>query len=238
MITLSKSEEERYARHIILSEIGKEGQEKLKKAKVLIVGIGGLGSPLALYLSAAGIGTIGLIDDDIVSISNLQRQVLYNTEEIGKPKVEIAAEKLRLLNPNINFIAYNTKLEENNANNIIENYDIIVDGCDNLPTRYLIDKTCKKYSKTYIYGSIAEFTGQVSVFDYKESGSYSDLFPYKEEANMISQSKGVIGILPGIIGNLQVNEVLKVICGYGDKLINKLLIYDAIKNSIMTVKIK
>lgn len=237
MTTLSESEEERYARHIVLSEIGIKGQEKLKKAKVLIVGIGGLGSPLALYLSAAGIGTIGLIDDDLISASNLQRQVLYNTEEIGNPKVLVATKKLKLLNPNINFISYNARLDDENASNIIENYDIVVDGCDNLVTRYLIDKTCKKLDKIYVYGSISEFTGQVSVFDYKKTGSYSDLFPYSEEINTIYQSKGVIGILPGIIGNFQANEVLKTICEYGENLTNKLLMYDALKNSILTIEI-
>lgn len=237
-MTLTVSEQERYARHISLKEIGLEGQVKLKKAKILIVGVGGLGSPLALYLSAAGIGCIGLMDYDIVSESNLQRQILYNTEEIGQFKVMIAAQKLRLLNPYCEIVAYNERLTKENANEIISLYDIVVDGCDNLATRYLIDENCKKLGKVYVYASIAEFTGQLSVFNYKAGASYSELFPYSEEIHNIKQAKGVVGVLPGIIATLQANEVLKVICQYGDVLTDKLLLYDALKNSFDIINIK
>jgi adenylyltransferase/sulfurtransferase len=177
------------------------------------------------------------MDDDIVSESNLQRQILYNTDEIGKAKVNIAAQKLKALNPHTKFITYNHKLREDNAHEIISKYDIVVDGCDNLPTRYIIDSNCKKLDKVYVYGSIAEFTGQISVFNYKGGISYNDLYPYSSEINNITQAKGVIGVLPGIIASLQANEVLKVICNYGEILSGKLLLFDSLKNHYIIVNI-
>jgi len=234
---LNKEESTRYARHIALKEIGEEGQIKLKNAKVLIVGVGGLGSPLALYLSAAGVGTIGLIDDDVVSVSNLQRQILYNSHEVGKSKVLVAKEKLKALNPFVNIISHNKRLTEENSINIIQDYDIIVDGCDNLLTRYTINEACLHINIPYIYGSIAEFTGQVAVFNHNNSKSYKDLFPLCDEISSIKQPKGVVGVLPGIIASLQANETLKVICGYGEVLSDKLLLFDALKNTynILTI---
>jgi len=234
---LSDNEKQRYARHISLKEIGIEGQLQLKNAKVLIVGIGGLGSPLSLYLSAAGVGCIGLIDDDVVSESNLQRQILYNTNEIGLPKVDVAKRKLEALNPNTRFVSYNKRLTEDNAHDIINDYDIVVDGCDNLLTRYIIDNACVALDKVYVYGSIAEFTGQISVFNHDGGKSYSDLYPYSDEIKEITQSKGVIGVLPGIIATLQANEVIKVICNHGKTLSNKLLLVDALENSFTTINI-
>ena len=234
---LSDSEKVRYARHISLKEIGVEGQLRLKQAKVLIVGVGGLGSPLSLYLSAAGVGCIGLIDDDVVSESNLQRQILYNTNEIGLPKVDVAKRKLKALNPNTRFVSYNKRLTEDNAQDIINDYDIVIDGCDNLPTRYIIDNACVALNKVYVYGSIAEFTGQISVFNYEGGKSYSDLYPYSDEIKEITQSKGVIGVLPGIIATLQANEVIKVICNHGKLLNNRLLLVDALENTFTTINI-
>lgn len=228
---LTEEESIRYARHISLKEIGEEGQEKLKKAKILIVGVGGLGSPLALYLSAAGVGTIGLIDDDIVSLSNLQRQVLYSCNDIGKPKVFVAKQKLKALNPNVNIISYNNRLTNDNAINIISKYDIIVDGCDNIKTRYTINKICVETNTPYVYGSIAEYTGQLAVFNHKGSKSYNDLFPECDDTYKVNHPKGVVGVLPGIIACLQSNEVLKIICSYGEILSNKLLLFDALHNT-------
>jgi len=193
----------RYDRQIILPEIGEEGQNKLQKAKVLIVGVGGLGSPIALYLAGAGVGCLGLVDDDSVSISNLQRQVLYSEEELGKPKAE-------------------------NADRIIQEYDIVVDGCDNFDTRYLINDICIKQGKPYVYGAICGFEGQVSVFNYgNRKKSYRDLYPDEEEMKRMSPpSKGVMGITPAVVGSIEATEVLKIICGFGDVLAGELWTID------------
>ncbi len=235
---ISNKEKERYSRHIILDEIGLEGQEKLKNSKVLIVGIGGLGSPLSLYLAAAGIGEIGLIDDDMVSESNLQRQILFNTYEIGKAKVDIAKEKLSALNPYIKFNAHNTRLDKNNALNIINNYDIIVDGCDNLLTRYIINDACVCLNKVYVYGSIGEFNGQVSVFNFNNGPTYRCLYPYDESIKDFTQPSGVVGVLPGVTATIQANEVIKVITNIGDILSGKLLLIDTKKSNFISFEIK
>ena len=214
---------ERYNRQIILPEIGPEGQAKLNAARVLIVGVGGLGSPIALYLAGAGVGNIGLVDNDTVSESNLQRQVLYTECETGLPKVLQAKKRLEALNRHINIETYNTRLTKDNAAEIISKYDIVVDGCDNFQTRYLINDTCLLYNKVYIYGAIRTFDGQVSVFNYKGSKNYRDLFPDEEEIlAMPTPPKGVIGTTPGVIGCVQANEVIKVICGFGEVLSDKL----------------
>lgn len=218
----------RYDRQMILPEIGEEGQRKLKEAKVLIVGVGGLGSPIALYLAGAGVGCIGLVDDDMVSISNLQRQVLYSEKELGKSKAICAAERLSALNSEIRVRHYPTRLTEDNARDLIREYDMVVDGCDNFATRYLINDICVEQGKTYVYGAICGFEGQVSVFNYgDQKKSYRDLYPDEEEMKrMPSPPKGVMGITPAVVGSIEATEVLKVICGFGDVLAGKLWTID------------
>ena len=214
---------ERYNRQIILSEIGEEGQKRLKEARVLIIGVGGLGSPIALYLAGAGVGHIGLVDDDVVSESNLQRQVLYTEGEVGLPKAIQAQKRLQALNGTLQIDAYPTRLTSDNAASIMADYDIIVDGCDNFATRYLINDVCVRLNKIYVYGAIRAFDGQVSVFNYRGGKTYRDLFP--DEAGMLSMPhppKGVLGVTPGLVGCVEAGEVLKIICGYGEVLSGKL----------------
>lgn len=226
---MNKDYKERYNRQIILDDITETGQIALSKAKILIVGMGGLGCPISLYLSAAGIGEITFIDDDVVSLSNLQRQILFNTNEIGKPKVEIALNKLKALNPNVKFTAIKGKLDKSNAEGIIEKYDYILDACDNFQTRYLIDDICKKKKTTYIYTSISNYKGQIAIFDYKNDFSFTNLFP--KDDNLIEEKpNGVIGVLPGIMGLMAANELVKIICNYGENLLNKLLVYNSKDN--------
>ena len=214
---------ERYNRQIILPELGEKGQQRLQQAKVLIVGVGGLGSPVALYLTGAGVGTIGLIDDDVVSVSNLQRQVLYSEAEVGMPKAIQAKKRLEALNHDVQINAYPTRLTKENADEIIRTYDIIIDGCDNFATRYLINDICVKWGKVYVYGAIRAFDGQVSVFNYQGGKNYRDLFPDEEEMlSMPAPPKGVLGVTPGLVGCTQANEVLKIISGYGEVLSDKL----------------
>ena len=223
MNLLSPNEKERYSRQILLEEIGEEGQMKLKNARVLIVGVGGLGSPAALYLAGAGVGTIGLVDDDVVSESNLQRQVIYTEAETGLPKVLCAKKRLEALNHAVHTEAYPVRLTEENAGNIIGNYDIVVDGCDNFSTRYLINDTCIRQGKVYVYAAIREFDGQVAVFNHQGGPNYRDLFPdEKGMSDLPLPSKAVLGVTPGIIGCMEANETLKLILGYGDTLSGKL----------------
>lgn len=227
---LSKEELKRYSRHIILPEIGTKGQEKLKQAKVLVIGAGGLGCPVLQYLTAAGVGTIGIIDFDVVDETNLQRQILFDVKDIGKSKVDIAKQKLSGQNPYINFNIYNTKLTKDNALNIFKDYDIIVDGSDNFPTRYLVNDACVMSGTTLVFGSIFKFEGQVSVFNYNGGPTYRCLFPQPpgpQDAPNCSEI-GVLGVLPGIIGCLQANETIKIITGIGEPLSGKLLIFDAL----------
>lgn len=218
----------RYDRQMILPEIGEEGQKKLLNAKVLIVGVGGLGSPIALYLAGAGVGCIGLVDDDVVSISNLQRQVLYSEKELGKSKAVCAAERLSALNSEIKVQPYSTRLTEDNAFDIIGEYDMVVDGCDNFATRYLINDICIQQGKPYIYGAICGFEGQVSVFNFGDrKKSYRDLYPDEEEMKrMPPPPKGVMGITPAVVGSIEATEVLKVIGGFGDVLAGELWTID------------
>lgn len=218
---------ERYNRQIILPELGVEGQRRLQRAKVLIVGVGGLGSPIALYLTGAGVGTIGLVDDDLVSVSNLQRQVLYSEAEIGLPKVIQASMRLKALNSDVKINTYHARLTQSNAEEIISEYDIIVDGCDNFATRYLINDTCVRSGKVYVYGAIRAFDGQVSVFNYQGGPDYRHFFPDEEEMlSMPHPPKGVLGVTPGIVGCAEATEVLKIIGGYGDVLSGKLWVID------------
>lgn len=228
----------RYDRHIRLAEIGIEGQKKLQSASVLIVGVGGLGSPIALYLAAAGVGRIGLIDADTVSMSNLQRQVLYSEEEIGMPKVVCAKNRLLKLNSNLIIETYPFRLDKNNADELIAKYDIVVDGCDNFTTRYLIDDVTSKSHKPYVYGSIGEFQGQVAVFNNPEGGSYRNLFPCQSESlNKEPTIAGVMGVVPGVIGTFQASEVIKLITGAGELLHNRLLTIDLLTMNVQVLKL-
>ena len=230
----------RYSRHIILSEIGQEGQNKLSKAKVLVIGAGGLGCPVLQYLTAAGIGCIGIVDFDIVEISNLQRQVLFGTSSLGENKAEAAKKRLEDLNDTISITAYSEKLTHKNAIDLFNQYDIIVDGTDNFATRYLVNDAAIITNKPLVFGAIYKFEGQVSVFNYNNGPSYRCLFPSPPKKDAIPNCSeiGVLGVLPGIIGNMQANEVLKIILGLGKVLSGELLCYNALNNQIVTLKIK
>lgn len=210
----------RYSRQIMLPEFGADGQQRLRDAKVLIVGAGGLGSPVALYLAAAGVGTIGIIDGDVVSTSNLQRQVLYKESEVGLPKAECAKRRMKEINSDVSVEAYTAFLTVDNAEQIISQYDVVIDGCDSFATRYLIDDVTHRLRKPYVFGSIGEFDGAVSVFNYGRAGRFADLFPDAEDS---SDVKGVLGPVPGVIGTLQAIEAIKVITGCGVPLDGRLL---------------
>ncbi|MFN7120227.1 MAG: molybdopterin-synthase adenylyltransferase MoeB [Saprospiraceae bacterium] len=240
----SEAEQVRYARHFSLPEIGLEGQRKLKAARVLVVGAGGLGSPVLLYLAAAGVGHIGIVDGDVVDASNLQRQVLYTMADIGKSKAEAAKERLQALNPHIDIVAYPFALTRDNALNIVENYDIIADGTDNFMTRYLVNDACVITGKVNVYASVSRFTGQVAVFnvqhaDGTRSPNYRDIFPKPPAAGTVLNcaEEGILGVLPGIIGSMQANEVIKMITGVGETLIGKLALYDAAAFSLQVINI-
>ncbi|MFT6246361.1 MAG: adenylyltransferase/sulfurtransferase [Salibacteraceae bacterium] len=229
-MNLSADEKEQYSRHLILENIGLEGQLKLKKAKVLVIGAGGLGCPVLQYLSAAGVGTIGIVDDDTVDQSNLQRQVLFSHQDIGQSKAESAVQRLQLLNPYISLKAYKTRLTKDNALDLFKDYDTIVDGTDNFPTRYLINDAAVLVNKPVVFGSIFKFDGQVSVLNYQNGPTYRCLFPsppLPNEAPNCSEI-GVLGVLPGIIGSLQAAEVLKIILNLGTVLSGKLLTFSAL----------
>lgn len=234
---LSKEEKHRYNRHIILDKVGIEGQEKLKNAKVLVIGAGGLGCPVLQYLTAAGVGTIGIVDFDTVDETNLQRQILFTIDDVGKPKAQIAAHNLEQLNPYVHFDVYYERLTNQNALDIFKQYDIIVDGSDNFSTRYLVNDACVITGKPLVYGSIFKFEGQVAVFNYKNSATYRCLFPEPPKSGTVPSCSeiGVIGVLPGIIGSLQANEVLKIILEIGEPLTNKVMIFNALNNSFFTL---
>ena len=229
----------RYSRHIVLDEIGQAGQNKLSLAKVLVVGAGGLGCPVLQYLTAAGIGTIGIIDFDVVEESNLQRQILFGTSSLGINKAIAAKSRLEDLNPTITIVAYPEKLTPNNALQLFENYDIIVDGTDNFATRYLVNDAALIANKPVVYGAIYKFEGQVSVFNYQGGPSYRCLFasPPKEGSVANCSEVGVLGVLPGIIGTMQANEVLKIVLGFDGVLSGKLLCYNAKTSETITLKI-
>ncbi|WP_108804863.1 molybdopterin-synthase adenylyltransferase MoeB [Aquimarina sp. Aq107] len=227
---LDKEEKIQYSRHILLNEIGLEGQEKLKSAKVLVIGAGGLGCPILQYLTAVGIGTIGIVDYDVVDQTNLQRQVLYTIDDVGKSKAKVASEKLSRLNSFVFFKVYEEKLDKDNALELFSEYDIIVDGSDNFPTRYLVNDACVITDKPLVFGSIFKFQGQVSVLNYENGPTYRCLFPNPPEPGAVPNCSdiGVLGVLPGIIGSLQANEVIKIIVGIGKVLKGKLLYFDAL----------
>ncbi len=230
----------RYNRHIILSEIGQAGQDKISNAKVLVIGAGGLGCPILQYITAAGVGTVGIIDFDVVELSNLQRQVLFGKSSLGKNKAIAAKERLEDLNDAISIIAYPEPLTYQNAITLFEQYDVIVDGSDNFETRYLVNDACIITKKPLVFGAIYKFEGQVSVFNYKNGPSYRCLFPNPPEQGSVPNCSeiGVLGVLPGIIGSMQANEILKIILNLGKTLSGKLLFYNALNSKTSTLNIK
>ena len=244
-IKFSRDEMSRYNRHIIIPEFGLEAQQKLKASKVLVIGSGGLGSPVLLYLAAAGIGTIGIVDFDVVDDSNLQRQVLFGVGEVGQPKVEAAKRRLESLNPHINLKVYNTQLTSKNALDLIKEYDVVADGTDNFPTRYLVNDACVLLGKTNVYASIFQFEGQVSVFNYingkgEVGPNYRDLYATPPPAGLVPSCAegGVLGVLPGIIGSLQALEVIKVVTGVGEVLSGRFFSFDALNFESRTFNIR
>lgn len=237
---LSHEEVQRYSRHIIMPEVGIGGQQKLKAASVLLIGTGGLGSPTALYLAAAGIGRMGLVDYDVVDESNLQRQVIHGTSTVGIRKVDSAEKRLRDLNPDIQIDKYNVPLTSDNALELFEPYDVIIDGTDNFPTRYLVNDACVKLGKPNVYGSIFRFEGQLSVFYANEGPCYRCMFPEPPPPGLVPSCAegGVLGILPGTIGTMQATEAIKLILGIGDPMIGRMLLYDALNMEFNTIKVR
>src|SRR5580658_9018667 len=239
-VSLSKEEILRYSRHLIMPEVGMDGQLKLKQAKVLCIGTGGLGAPLGLYLAAAGVGRIGLVDFDTVDSTNLQRQILFGTTDVGRPKIEAAAEHLRNLNPEIQIDTFETHLTSENALEIFKDYDIIVDGTDNFPTRYLVNDACVILGKPNVYGSIFRFEGQITVFGYPGGPCYRCLYPEPPPPGLVPSCAegGVLGVLPGIVGTIQAAEALKLIIGKGDPLVGRLLLFDALAMKFRELKLR
>jgi adenylyltransferase/sulfurtransferase len=240
MIEFTDEQIERYSRHIILPEVGGSGQQKMLDARVLLLGAGGLGSPAAYYLAAAGIGNLGIVDFDQVDLSNLQRQIIHSTERIGMLKTESAKKTIQALNPDVNVTLYNEKMDSNNIMSLIKDYDYVVDGSDNFPTRYLVNDACVMKNKTLIHGSIYRFEGQVTVFKPGDGPCYRCLYPEPPPPGMVPncQEGGVLGVLAGVIGNLQVVEVLKLILGIGKPLVGKLLIYDALNTEFRSLRLR
>ena len=227
MNELKNDDLNRFVRHFSLSEIGREGQEKLKNARVLVIGAGGLGSPLLIYLAAAGVGNIGIVDDDIVSISNLQRQVLYTTAEVGLKKVELASQKLSALYPDIQIQTFDLRLGEDNTEILFQDYDIIADCTDNYKTRALIGQVSAKLKLPLVFASVLNYEGQVSVFNFKDGPAFSDLYPTVPIDGIYKEADiGLIGVLPGIAGTLQANEIIKIITGFGEVISGKLLVFN------------
>lgn len=240
MIEFTDEQIERYSRHIILPEVGGSGQQKMLEARVLLLGAGGLGSPAAYYLAAAGIGNLGIVDFDQVDLSNLQRQIIHSTERIGMLKTESAKKTIQALNPDVNVTLYNEKMDSSNIMRLIEDYDYVVDGSDNFPTRYLVNDACVMKNKTLIHGSIYRFEGQVTVFKPGDGPCYRCLYPEPPPPGMVPncQEGGVLGVLAGVIGNLQVVEVLKLILEIGKPLVGKLLIYDALNTEFRNLRLR
>lgn len=238
--TLTNEEIQRFSRHLILPEVGMEGQIKLKDAKVLLVGTGGLGAPLGLYLAAAGIGTIGLVDFDVVDASNLQRQVIHGTKDIGRKKIDSAADRMLDINPNLKIVKHETPLTSENAREIVEQYDIVADGTDNFPTRYLVNDVCVLTGKPNVYGSIFRFEGQSSVFATEDGPCYRCLYPEPPPPGLVPSCAegGVLGILPGTVGLIQATEVVKLILGIGQSLKGRLMLYDALNMKFRELKLR
>ncbi len=239
-ITLSNEEILRYSRHLIMPEVGMEGQQKLKAARVLCIGAGGLGSPLALYLAAAGVGTLGIVDFDVVDYTNLQRQIIHTTADVGRKKLDSATEKLKAINPFLNIRTFETKLTSENALEIFSDFDIIADGTDNFPTRYLVNDACVLTGKPNVYGSIFRFEGQASVFATKEGPCYRCLYPAPPPPGLVPSCAegGVLGILPGLVGVIQATEAIKLILGKGEPLISRLLLIDALGMKFRELKLR
>ena len=239
-VALSKEEITRYSRHLIMPEVGMDGQLKLKQAKVLCIGTGGLGAPLGLYLAAAGVGRIGLVDFDKVDLSNLQRQILFDTNDIGRPKIEAATNRLRSLNPDIQIDNFETRLTSENALDILKDYDIVVDGTDNFPTRYLVNDACVILGKPNVYGSIFRFEGQITIFGYPGGPCYRCLYPEPPPPGLVPSCAegGVLGVLPGIVGAIQAAETLKLIIGKGEPLVGRLLLFDALAMRFRELKLR
>jgi sulfur-carrier protein adenylyltransferase/sulfurtransferase len=237
---LSNEEVMRYSRHLIMPEVGMEGQLKLKQAKVLCIGTGGLGAPLGLYLAAAGVGRIGLVDFDVVDSTNLQRQVLFGTSDVGRSKITAAADRLRNLNPDIQIDTFETHLLSQNALHIMKDYDIVVDGTDNFPTRYLVNDACVLLGKPNVYGSIFRFEGQITIFGYPDGPCYRCLYPEPPPPGLVPSCAegGVLGVLPGIVGTIQAAETLKLIIGKGDPLVGRLLLFDALAMKFRELKLR
>jgi len=239
-VKLSKDEISRYSRHLIMPEVGMEGQLKLKRARVLTIGTGGLGAPLGLYLAAAGVGHLGLVDFDVVDSSNLQRQVTFTTADVGKPKSEAAKARLSALNPAIEIVSYETRLTSENALELFRDYDIIVDGTDNFPTRFLVNDACVLLGKPNVYGSIFRFEGQATVFGYPGGPCYRCLYPEPPPPGLVPSCAegGVLGVLPGIVGSIQAMETIKLILGAGEPLVGRLLLFDALAMHFRELKLK
>lgn len=239
-IQLNKQEYERYSRHLILPEVGLEGQKRLKAASVLCIGTGGLGSPLLLYLAAAGIGRIGIVDFDVVDHSNLQRQVIHGTSWVGKPKIVSAKDRILEINPYCQVDLYETRLSSENALDIVEPYDIVVDGTDNFPTRYLVNDACVLLNKPNVYGSIFRFEGQATVFNYEGGPNYRDLYPEPPPPGLVPSCAegGVLGILPGVVGVIQATETIKIILGKGTTLSGRLLLYNSLDMTFRELKLR
>jgi thiazole biosynthesis adenylyltransferase ThiF len=243
MFKFTEEQIKRYARHIILPEVGGKGQEKLLNSKVLVIGAGGLGSPAILYLAAAGVGTIGIVDFDVVDFSNLQRQVIHNTERVGTPKVESAKKTVEMLNPDVKVITYNTRISKENIMDIIKDYDVVLDGTDNFPTRFLINDACYFAGKPLVSAAMLRFEGQVSVFDFRvkeQSPCYRCLFPEPPPPGLVPscQEAGILGSIGGIMGCIQATEAIKLILGIGEPLVGKLLIMDALSMDFRKVKLR
>jgi adenylyltransferase/sulfurtransferase len=238
--SLTKEEVQRYSRHLIMPEVGMDGQLKLKNAKVLCIGTGGLGAPLGVYLAAAGVGRIGLVDFDVVDNSNLQRQILFGTKDVGRPKIAAAADRLRDLNPDIQIETFETRLTSDNALELFKDYDIIVDGTDNFPTRYLVNDACVLLGKPNVYGSIFRFEGQATIFAYPGGPCYRCLYPEPPPPGLVPSCAegGVLGVLPGIVGSIQAAETLKLILGAGDSLVGRLLLFDALAMKFRELKLR
>lgn len=239
-IQLTKDDYERYSRHLILPEVGVDGQKRLKAASVLCIGTGGLGSPLLLYLAAAGIGRIGIVDFDVVDSSNLQRQVIHGSSWVGKPKIQSAKNRILEINPYCQIDLYETRLSSENALDIVAPYDVVVDGTDNFPTRYLVNDACVLLNKPNVYGSIFRFEGQASVFNYQDGPNYRDLYPEPPPPGMVPSCAegGVLGILPGVIGTIQATETVKIILGSGNTLSGRLLLYDSLNMTFRELKLR
>lgn len=239
-IQLTKDDYERYSRHLILPEVGLEGQKRLKAAAVLCIGTGGLGSPLLLYLAAAGIGRIGIVDFDVVDHSNLQRQVIHGTSWVGKPKIESAKNRIHEINPDCQVDLYETRISSENALDILKPYDVVVDGTDNFPTRYLVNDACVLLNKPNVYGSIFRFEGQATVFNYEGGPNYRDLYPEPPPPGMVPSCAegGVLGVLCGIIGTIQATETVKIIIGQGNTLSGRLMLYNALDMSFRELKLR